>query len=298
MRVRASGKVNLALRVGRVRPDGYHPLASVFQAVSLYDEIGARWADPGEFSVTVTGDQADLVPTDQRNLAIKAAKLLARVHGGPDLGVELTIRKTIPVTGGMAGGSADAAGALLACSVLWDLDTPPEELRALGARLGADVPFALLGGNALGTGRGDQVTPALGRGTFHWVLAFSDGELSTPAVFQRFDELNPQAPIDLDVPTKVLNALMAGDAEALGKALVNDLEPASLALRPQLHQVLAAGRDLGALGALISGSGPTCAFLAANEDAAVNLSVKLSGEGVCRAVRRVTGPVPGARLLS
>lgn len=298
IRVRASGKINLALKVGRLRSDGYHPLANVFHAVSLYDEIGARWADPGEFGVTVTGDQADLVPADDRNLAVKAARLLARAYGGPDLGAELTIRKSIPVTGGMAGGSADAAGALLACSVLWDLDTSPDDLRALGARLGADVPFALMGGNALGTGRGDRLAPALGRGTFHWVLAFSDGELSTPAVFGRFDELHPAAPTELEMPNAVMNALMSGDAVALGKALINDLEPAAVALRPSLAGVLEAGRDLGALGAVVSGSGPTCAFLAANEESAVNLSVKLSGEGICRGVRRVTGPVPGARLLN
>lgn len=296
--MRASGKINLALRVGAVRPDGYHPLATLFQAVSVYDEIGARMARPGSFTVSVLGEQAALVPLGDSNLAIKAARLLARTYGSPDLGVELVIRKAIPVTGGMAGGSADAAGALLACSVLWDLDTAPEDLRALGAQLGADVPFALLGGNALGTGRGEQLAPALARGTFHWVLAFSEGELSTPAVFRAFDELNPDAPTELAMPTEVMNALVSGDPVALGKVLVNDLEPAALALRPALAQVLRTGLDLGALGAIISGSGPTCAFLAANEEAAVNLSVKLSGEGICRAVRRVTGPVPGARLIS
>ena len=210
------------------------------------------------------------------------------------LGAELVIRKSIPVTGGMAGGSADAAGALLACAVLWDLDISPDELRVLGAQLGADVPFCLAGGTALGTGRGDQLAPVLSRGSYHWVLAFSDAELSTPAVFAKFDELGLGAD-RLEVPSALLNALVSGDVSALGRTLVNDLEEAALALRPQLGRLLDAGRDLGAVGAIISGSGPT--ILAANEPGAVDLSVKLSGEGLCRTVKRVTGPVPGARLV-
>ncbi|MFT4296574.1 MAG: 4-(cytidine 5'-diphospho)-2-C-methyl-D-erythritol kinase [Micropruina sp.] len=298
VRVRVSGKVNLALRVGAVRPNGYHPLATVFQSVSLFDEVGVRWAEPGRFTVSVVGEQAGLVPADGRNLAVKAAKLLAQQYGPHRFGADLVIRKTIPVAGGMAGGSANAAGALLACSVLWDLDTPPDELRSFGARLGADVPFQLMGGTALGTGRGDELVPVLSRGTYHWVLALSDDELSTPAVFGRFDELNPDAPADLPMPTDVMNALVAGDAAALGAALVNDLAPAAASLRPELSRILDAGRDLGALGAIVSGAGPTCAFLAANEAAAVDLSVQLSSEGLCRAVRRVTGPVPGARLIT
>ncbi len=299
VRVRASGKINLALRSGPKRADGYHSLATVFQAVSLYDELEARWAPPGEYRVTVAGDQAHLVPADDSNLAVRAARLLAKRHGvGMDLGVDMAIRKTIPVTGGMAGGSADAAAALLACSVLWDLDTSPDELRELGVLLGADVPFSLTGGTALGTDRGDRLAPVLSRGTYHWVLAFSEGELSTPAVFRRFDELGLASSEPLTVPPELLNALVASDPAALAAALVNDLQPAALSLRPQLARVLHAGREHGALAGIVSGSGPTVAFLAANENAAVDLSVRLSSEGVCRAVRRVTGPVPGARLVS
>ena len=298
VRVRASGKINLALRVGGVRPSGYHPLATVFQSVSLFDEVAVRWDEPGRFTVRVQGEQAALVPCDDRNLAVKAARLLAQRYGPGRLGAEIVIRKTIPVSGGMAGGSADAAGALLACSVLWDIDTAPDELRFFGAKLGADVPFQLMGGTALGTGRGDELVPVLSRGSYHWVLALSEDELSTPAVFRRFDELNPEPQDDLSLPTHVMNALVAGDAAALGEALVNDLQPAAESLRPGLARILETGRELGALGALVSGAGPTCAFLAANEAAAVDLSVQLSSEGVCRAVRRVTGPVPGARLIT
>lgn len=298
IRVRASGKINLALRVGGVRPNGYHPLATVFQSVSLFDEIAVRWAAPGRFSVSVQGEQADLVPTDETNLAVRAARLLAEHYGPGRLGADITIRKTIPVAGGMAGGSADAAGALLACTVLWDLDTTPDELRALGAMLGADVPFQLMGGTALGTGRGDELMPVLSRGSYHWVLALSEDELSTPEVFRRFDALTPEAPDELPMPTDVMNALVAGDAPGLGAALINDLEPAAAALRPGLLRILQTGRELGALGAIVSGAGPTCAFLAVNEAAAVDLSVRLSSEGMCRAIRRVTGPVPGARLIT
>lgn len=295
VRVRVAGKVNLALRSGPRRPDGYHTLSTVFQAVSLFDEVEASWAEPGQVTVRVLGDQAHLVPVGEQNIAVKAARLLAATAGRP-LGASLVIRKAIPVTGGMAGGSADAAGALLACAVLWDLDISPDELRDLGAQLGADVPFCLAGGTALGTGRGDQLAPVLSRGSYHWVLAFSDGELSTPAVFGKFDELGlgDDRP---EVPPELLNALVSGDAPALGRCLTNDLQAAALELRPQLGQLLDAGSELGAVGAVVSGSGPTIAFLAANESAAVDLSVKLSSEGLCRSVKRVTGPVPGARLI-
>lgn len=296
IRVRVAGKVNLALRSGPRRPDGYHSLATVFQAVSLFDEVEATWAEPGRFTVKVMGEQAAQVPTGDENLAVRAARLLAAAAAKPSLGAELVIRKSIPVAGGMAGGSADAAGALLACAVLWDLDVSPDELRTLGAQLGADVPFCLAGGTALGTGRGDQLAPVLSRGSYHWVLAFSDGALSTPAVFGKFDELGLGAG-RLEAPPELLNALVSGDVAALGRTLVNDLEPAALALRPELGQVLEAGRDLGAVASIVSGSGPTVAFLAANESDAVDLSVKLSGESVCRAVKRVSGPVPGARLV-
>lgn len=297
VRVRVAGKVNLTLRSGRRRADGYHSLTTVFQAVSLFDEVEAAWAEPGRFTVKVLGEQADRVPGGDRNIAVMAARLLARTWGATKaLGVDLVLRKSIPVAGGMAGGSADAAGALLACAVLWDLDISPDELRTLGAQLGADVPFCLAGGTALGTGRGDQLAPVLSRGSYHWVLAFSDGELSTPEVFGKFDELGLGSDA-VAMPEDLLNALVSGDVHALGKSLANDLEPAALALRPQLGQLLEAGPELGALAALLSGSGPTVAFLAANESAAVDLSVKLSSEGLCRAVKRVSGPVPGARLV-
>lgn len=299
VKVRASGKVNLALRVGGPRPDGYHSLATVFQALSIFDDLAARPALPGEYRVSIAGDQAHLVPADDSNLAVKAARLLAARHGGEDRhGVDLTIRKTIPVTGGMAGGSADAAAALVACASLWGLDINPDELRELGAELGADVPFCLLGSTALGHGRGDDLVPVLSRGGYHWVLALPEVELSTPAVFRRFDELNPDAdPTPPPVPPGLLEGLASGDVRLVAQNLINDLEPAALSLQPQLADVLEAGREVGALAGIVSGSGPTCAFLAQNEDAAVRLSNELSSRALCRVVRRACGPVHGARQV-
>jgi 4-diphosphocytidyl-2-C-methyl-D-erythritol kinase len=298
VRVRVPAKINLALKVGPPRVDGYHPLATVYQAVSLYDEVHAAWADPDEFTVTVAGEGADVVPHDDSNLAVRAARLLARTHGPHDaLGAALSIKKAIPVAGGLAGGSADGAAALLACAVLWDLDLSPEALRALAAQLGSDVPFALLGGTAVGSGRGEEVVPALARGTYHWVLGFGHRGLSTPAVYRRFDQLHPGARRP-EIPAELMNALLSGRADQVGASLDNDLEQAALDLQPQLAQVLETGLEYGALGALVSGSGPTCAFLVDSESAAVDLSIALSADGLCRAVRRATGPVPGARVVS
>jgi len=290
-------KINLALKVGPARADGFHPLATVYHAVSLYDEVHAAWANPDEFEVVVSGEGADQVPLDDGNLALRAARLLARTHGPHDsLGVTLTIKKSIPVAGGLAGGSSDGAAALLACAMLWDIDIAPEALRGLAGELGSDVPFALLGGTAVGSGRGEEVVPALAKGTYHWVLAFGHQGLSTPAVYRHFDELNPHAR-QPEIPAELMNALRTGSAHQLGVTLDNDLQPAALDLQPRLGQVLEAGMEYGALGAMVSGSGPTCAFLVDSEPAAVDLSIALSADGLCRAVRRATGPVPGARVV-
>lgn len=303
VRVRVPAKINLGLAVGPCGDDGYHPLTTVFQSVGLHDDIVASWAPAGEISLTMAGEGAEALPVDGTNLAIRAAALLRDRFGGPDaeeLGVHLSIRKGIPIAGGMAGGSADAAGTLLACSVLWDLDTSPDDLRELGAELGADVPFCLMGGTAIGTGRGDRLTPALSRGTYHWVLGLADEGLSTPAVYGRFDEMADAGELipDADLSDELLQALMAGDAAALGRLLRNDLQAPAVSLRPVLGDVLETGLAHGALGALVSGSGPTVALLAADESSAMDLAGALTASGLCRAVKRVTGPVPGARVVS
>jgi 4-diphosphocytidyl-2-C-methyl-D-erythritol kinase len=291
--VRAPGKINLALRVGPAGPDGYHRLVSVFQAVSLYEDVRAEAATG--FSVTVSGRHADAVPTDARNLAVRAARLLAdstRVRAG----VHLHLIKAVPTAGGMGGGSADAAAALLACDLLWETGLARDELAELAAELGADVPFALTGLTAVGTGRGDVITPVLAQGQYHWVLALQEQGLATPAVFGRFDALTP-APPEPDVPEPLMAALRVGDPAALAPHLTNDLQPAALDLAPRLADVLAAARDGGALAQLVSGSGPTVIALAGGTAHSHGLADHLRAAGVADEVLEVTGPVPGARAL-
>lgn len=293
---RAPAKINLALHVGPKGADGFHEVATTYQAVSLDEVVTAEESD--DVTVEVTGADAALVPTDRSNLAIKAAIALAK-HVRRPPGVRLTITKHVPVAGGMAGGSADAAAALIACDALWQTHLDRATLLKIGATLGSDVPFALAGGTAIGTGRGDRLTATLVRGQSHWVLAIADRGLSTADAYANLDRLragHDVAAPRVDLP--VTAALAAGDQAGLGRALTNDLEPAALALRPELRKTLAAGRDAGALGGIVSGSGPTCAFLARDAEHALDLAVALSATGVCRTVKRVIGPVPGAQLVS
>ena len=292
MTVRAPGKVNLHLAVGPLRPNGYHDVVSVMQAVSLYDEVTAH-PSADEVTCRVSGEGAADLPRDAGNLAVAAALRLA-VRTGAAAGVQLEIVKGIPVAGGMAGGSADAAAALVACDALWQTGLDRTEIGELASMLGSDVPFTLVGGTALATGRGELVTPVLGRGQFHWVFALAEGGLSTAEVYAEHDR---RAPLVETSPDGVLAALRAGDPAALGKVLHNDLQAAALRLRPALRRTLEAGVDCGALGAIVSGSGPTCAFIARSHADAVALSAALSGAGVCRAVRLAHGPVPGARVV-
>ncbi len=299
--VRVPGKVNLYLEVGDRRDDGYHELTTVFHAVSLLDEVTVRNADM--LSIEMVGEGADgphSLPTDERNLAWQAAELMAE-HVGRAPDVAITVEKTIPVAGGMAGGSADAAAVLVAINALWELGVPRRDLHTLAARLGSDVPFALHGGTALGTGRGEELATVLARNTFHWVLAFADGGMSTPAVFAEIDRLRDSKdrnlPPALEDPEPVLAALASGDPAALAPLLGNDLQPASLSLNPALRRTLRAGVEAGALAGIVSGSGPTCAFLCPSSTSAVDIGVELAGAGVCRTVRVASGPVQGARVV-
>lgn len=298
MTVRVPGKVNLYLAVGDVRDDGYHELTTVFHAVSLFDEITVRNADL--MSLSMSGEGSESLPVDERNLAWRAADLMAdHVGRGPD--VAIAIEKSIPVAGGMAGGSADAAAVLVAMNALWELGVPRRDLHALGANLGSDVPFALHGGTALGTGRGEELATVLARNTFHWVLAFANGGLSTPAVFVEIDRIRADAsreqPPRLGDPEPLLAALASGDAYELAPLLGNELQPAAVSLMPALRRTLRAGVDAGALAGIVSGSGPTCAFLCPSAGAAIDVGVQLAGEGVCRTVRAASGPVHGARVV-
>lgn len=291
--VRAPGKINVFLKVGSVMDDGYHDVAIAYQAVSLYEEVRVTEAD--DFSVEVAGTvDISRVPTDGANIAISAARLLAAKTGYTG-GARIRIDKHVPVTGGMGGGSADAAATLLACDALWGTELPRDEMLALARKLGADVPFALTGGTAIGTGRGERLTTLMTSGTYHWTFALSHTGLSTPAVFHEFDRLSSARPTD--IPDDLLEGLRAGDAFAVGKALTNDLEEAALSLQPGLARTLRIGREAGALGAVVSGSGPTVAFLAASAAHGAELAETLGLFSGVRAVRRAYGPVAGAQVI-
>ena len=297
--VRTPAKVNLQLSVGPVRDDSYHDLVTVFHAVSLQDTITASSTDEGSgIELTMVGEGAEGLPVDASNLAYRAAELLAG-DAGIDPDVALDIDKAIPIAGGMAGGSADAAGTLVACDALWRTGYSRDRLAQLAAQLGSDVPFALYGGNAIGRGRGEEITPILGRGRFHWVFALADVGLSTPEVYGKCDELRgDHAAPEPAVTSELLQALRSGDAQALAGAMHNDLQAAALALRPQLRSLLDSGLEFGALAAIVSGSGPTCAFLVRDDEHALDVAVALTATGSCRTVKRATGPANGAQVMS
>jgi 4-diphosphocytidyl-2C-methyl-D-erythritol kinase len=299
--VRAPGKINVFLRVGAVMDDGYHDVATAYQAVSLYEDVRAWPAD--DFSVTFSGpiDTSSLA-TDGSNLAIKAARLLARkadYRGG----VRLEIEKRVPIAGGMGGGSADAAATLIACDALWGTELSRDDLLGLAARLGADVPFAMLGGTAIGTGRGDHLSPALAKGQYHWVLVLPESGMSTPRVYQELDRHRERHALDIspaeETPTvdaNVLQALRAGDPEMLAESLSNDLQAPAIHLSPNIGEVIELGEMNGALAGFVSGSGPTVAFLTADLDSALDLQIALSAARLTAV--RATGPVHGARVVA
>lgn len=296
--VRVPAKINLQLAVGPLGSDGFHEVTTVFQAISLFDDVSIKFAaENSGIALTLSGATASGVPVDDENLAVRAAKLMADKF---DLTTNLAIhlKKEIPVAGGMAGGSADAAGIIVAMDSLFDIGLSRDEMEAIASQLGSDVPFGISGGVAIGRGRGDQLTPALNRGNYHWVLALSGQGLSTPAVYQECDRLREGLDIaNPQVSDSMMQALRAGDATALGLALSNDLQAAACSLRPALRLVLDVGRDYGALGGIVSGSGPTVAFLVEDEEKSMDLTVALSSSGVVAGVERASGPVHGARVI-
>ncbi|MCX6416419.1 MAG: 4-(cytidine 5'-diphospho)-2-C-methyl-D-erythritol kinase [Actinobacteria bacterium] len=294
--VRVPGKVNVYLGVGPREFSGYHELATIFQAVGIYDEVTVSAAD--SLKISGLGAFADQIPTDETNLAWKAAELVARACG-EDPNIHIQIDKSIPIAAGMAGGSADAAATLVACDTYWNAGIPRDQLDAMAATLGSDVPFMLHGGCALGVGRGDVLSPVMIRGSFHWVFATFDEGLSTAQIYEKTDELRGlDFEAEPEVPTELLSALARGDAPALGRLLHNDLQLAATTSRPLLGRVLEQGIDYGALGAIVSGSGPTCAFLVRDESSAIDLVVALKASGLVDDVLRTHGPVHGARVIS
>lgn len=303
--VRAPGKINLMLHVGAVQSDGYHPLATVFQAVSLYEDVYAHLAS--ELSVSFRGsvDTTGLVGDD--TLVHRAARLVAgqlseaqrealNVAPGHLPGVRIVVEKHVPIAGGMGGGSADAAATLLACNDIWNVGLDRAALIELAAELGADVPFALQGGTAMGVGRGDVLTPLLAGAQSHWVLVTAPFGLSTPAVYGQLDIMRAagNAPSRLDhptVPAETITAIRDGDYPAYSSVLDNDLQIAAFTLEPRLREQVRRLEQQTALGAIVSGSGPTIALLAPDEDSAQRVAAEVGGIAV-------VGGVPGARILS
>lgn len=311
LRVRASAKINLHLGVGRVREDGYHPLDTVYQAISVHDDLTV-----GGFAVHhIEGDPAgdatsrvrlDLrladhlrgadVPVGDDNLIHRAVRLLER-HHGRNLPVDLLLEKAIPVAGGMAGGSADAAAALVSVDRWHTLQTPDDVLLALAAELGSDIPFSLVGGTARGSGRGEVVTPVPDAGTWWWVVVPSDVGLSTPEVYRHFDHLHPDAPVEPPSAAPLLAALATEEPLQLARALHNDLAQPAIDLRPELGTLIERGESVGALRGMVSGSGPTVVFLCDSADgaAATAHGLREAGEAI---VLIATGPVAGAHVVA
>jgi len=295
---RVPAKVNLQLAVGPLGTDGFHEVTTVFQAISLFDDVTVETAaENNGISIQVTGQTSTGVPSDSSNLAVKAATLMIKNYDLPS-DINIKLKKEIPVAGGMAGGSADAAGVIVGLDSLFELGLSRDEMEMVGSKIGADVPFSVCGGVAIGTGRGDQITPALFKGSYNWVLALSGQGLATPSVYAECDRLREGLSISTPVVSEqLMQALRAGDAKALGKSLSNDLQPAACSLRPALRLVLDVGLDYGALGGIVSGSGPTVAFLVKDDEHAMDLTVALSSSGVISSVVRASGAVAGARII-
>jgi 4-diphosphocytidyl-2-C-methyl-D-erythritol kinase len=296
--VRAAAKINLLLGVGAPRPDGFHTLVTVYQAVSLYDDLTVSAADDLTVETTVASyiDGSHL-PEPGHNIVDRAAAALA-VHHGRSVTARVRVDKSIPIAGGLAGGSADGAAALLALDRLYDLQTSDDDLLVLAAGLGSDVPFALIGATALGEGHGEIVTPVDDRGSWWWVVVPSAEGMSTPAVYRHYDELRPDAPPIPDPPDALVAALAGGDPHRLAGALHNDLEQAALDLRPDLAQLIVEGVDAGAIRGLVSGSGPTCVFLCESGDHARTVAGALSAASDQRVVLVAHGPVAGAHVVT
>jgi len=296
--VRAAAKVNLHLGVGRHRPDGFHPLSTVYQTLSLHDDVTVTTCPRWAVDLVCEDDiDRDAFPMGEENIVVRAGRLLA-THHGADRAAEFTVRKSIPIAGGLAGGSADAAAALVALDRLWDLQTSDDDLLALAAQLGSDVPFALVGGTALGGGRGEVVAPMLDEATRWWVVVPARTGLSTPVVYRRFDDLCPDAPDEVTLPEELLAALAYPDPDnrILATLMRNDLEPAAIDLRPELGELIEAGERAGALRGIISGSGPTCMFLCSDRGSADRVRTTLLDAGHPR-VLVALGPVSGTHVV-
>ena len=320
VRASAPGKVNLTLRVGAPTPDGYHPLVTVFEALKLRETVTVRtsktpgvrvetvaYLPDGSVDEATTRAMADVDPAT--HLAVRAARVLQRLAAaGPwastAAGLSIRVDKRVPVAGGMAGGSADAAAALVACNELWDLGLGDEQLHAIGRSLGADVPACLAGGIALGTGRGDHMSvlregdEAGAEYQHHWVMLLAHEGLSTPSVFREFDRVDAVGAPALAEPTPEEVAALCAGPESLRHCLVNDLQAPALRLRPELADTIASAKEAGALAVTLSGSGPTVAALARDAEHARALAATLSDAPTVARAIPTHGPACGARIES
>jgi 4-diphosphocytidyl-2-C-methyl-D-erythritol kinase len=278
--LRAAAKVNLTLEILGKRADGYHEIATVMQAVDLSDRITLDDADDLELRSSTPA-----VPTDARNLALRAAVAL-REAAGIAAGVRITLDKRIPVAAGLGGGSTDAAGVLLGLNRLWRLRWPIERLDEVAATLGSDVPFFLRGGVAVATGRGEQVQPLKGR-SLALVLVNPKFPASTAEMYGR---LTPAMYSDGGA-TKALVGRLTRGAPRIAASLYNGMEAAAAGVFPQIAQMRAALLAAGALGALMSGSGPTVFGVARSYEQARQIRTRVArGSWECWAVRTLTGP--------
>jgi 4-diphosphocytidyl-2-C-methyl-D-erythritol kinase len=251
---------------------------------------------PGQEEISVGGANAEKIPTNKDNLVSKAVTEIAK-HVNQPIHARIHIDKSIPLAGGMAGGSADAAAAIIGINHLWDFHLTIDELNLIASKVGSDVPFLLHGNTALGYGRGEQLTPVLHRDSLHWVIATNNFGLSTPEVYAEFDHLTKDKEIENpEISLELLQALAHGNPNEVAKNLVNDLQAAALSLKPELRRLLRAGEEAGALAGIVSGSGPTCVFLCFDDTAASDIAIDLLSSGTCTAAVTAYGPVPGARI--
>jgi 4-diphosphocytidyl-2-C-methyl-D-erythritol kinase len=281
------GKVNVYFAVGAFLKDGFHDVASCYQALSLRERVLVELT--GSFSIDFAGpfeaESQLLVPRDSTNLVYQAGEQLKAL--GSSLGsdkVSFLIHKSVPIAGGMAGGSADAAAALVALNSLFGSGLE-DQLPEAAANLGSDVPFSLMGGTAIGVGRGEVLTKVQDGPALHWVMTPNPAGLSTPQVYRQLDVMRVNQGIDVSsleapqVPEELLEALASGDVVEVAKLMHNDLEIAAVAMLPELADTLEAGRKAGSLRSMVSGSGPTIAHLAKNAIHAEQIATRLHSAG-------------------
>lgn len=281
------GKVNVYFAVGAFLKDGFHDVASCYQALSLRERVLVELT--GSFSIDFAGpfeaESQLLVPRGSTNLVYQAGEQLKAL--GSSLGsdkVSFLIHKSVPIAGGMAGGSADAAAALVALNSLFGSGLE-DQLPEAAANLGSDVPFSLMGGTAIGVGRGEVLTKVQDGPALHWVMTPNPAGLSTPQVYRQLDVMRVNQGIDVSsleapqVPEELLEALASGDVVEVAKLMHNDLEIAAVAMLPELADTLEAGRKAGSLRSMVSGSGPTIAHLAKNAIHAEQIATRLHSAG-------------------